>query len=213
VAGLAKGDPYWPAQLSVLAALLLHVVLPERLTLGPRWLVPALEAILLVGLFATNPAHPRDETPRRRAADIALIALISAANALALALLVDHLLAGGTANGRQVILSAIDIWLTNVVVFGLWYWQMDRGGPGNRARDHASAPDFLFAQMTVPTPGRGWRAGFVDYLYLSFTNSTAFSPTDTMPLTARAKLLMLVQALASLITIALVAGRAVNILT
>jgi uncharacterized membrane protein len=104
------------------------------------------------------------------------------------------------------------IWLTNVAVFALWYWQLDRGGPDRRARGDEDPPDFLFVQMTEPSLARGWMPSFLDYLYTSFTNATAFSPTDTMPLTVRVKMLMLVQSMVSLITIGLVAARAVNIL-
>ena len=105
------------------------------------------------------------------------------------------------------------IWITNVLVFGLWYWELDRGGPVARLEAHRRQPDFLFPQMTAPdatTPD--WTPTFLDYLYTSFTNATAFSPTDTMPLTAWAKLLMMVQSLASLLTVSLVISRAVNIL-
>ncbi len=216
--------PFREAQLSVAAALLLHLALPERLSVGPRWLVPALEGALLVGLAIKTPKRLEDETLRRRGVELALIALVSAANLAALALLVHYLLRGGAANGHQLILAAVDIWLTNVVAFGLWFWQLDRGGPdrgeGERERDMAQRPreqrqpHFAFIQMTDPdaTGGRGWQPGFVDYLYVSLTNSTAFSPTDTLPLTAVAKSLMGLQALTSLITVALVAARAVNIL-
>jgi hypothetical protein len=108
----------------------------------------------------------------------------------------------------------VQIWLTNVIVFGLWYWDLDRGGPIERRRIHHRQPDFLFPQMVTPGAApEPWCPHFVDYLYVSFTNATAFSPTDTMPLTAWAKLLMMVQSLASLLTVVLVAARAVNILS
>jgi hypothetical protein len=106
----------------------------------------------------------------------------------------------------------VPIWLTNVIVFGLWYWDLDRGGPATRLHENHRRPDFLFPQMSTPGSGPNWTPDFLDYLYTSFTNATAFSPTDTMPLTAWAKLLMMVQSLASLLTVALVVSRAVNIL-
>jgi uncharacterized membrane protein len=105
------------------------------------------------------------------------------------------------------------IWLTNVIIFGLWYWELDRGGPGARCAPVHREPDFLFPQMVNPgTAPKGWTPNFLDYLYVSFTNASAFSPTDTMPLTEMSKILMLVQSLASLLIVALVAARAVNIL-
>ena len=106
------------------------------------------------------------------------------------------------------------LWLTNVLIFGIWYWELDRGGPARRlAQSNASRPpDFLFPQMTQPGLAPGWRPGFVDYLYTSYTNATAFSPTDTMPLSAMAKLLMAIQSLIALTTILLVVARAVNVL-
>ncbi len=209
-----RGDAFWPAQLAVLGALLLNLALPEKLTLGPTWLVPAVEGLLLLALVITTPRRTSDEGRGRRSAALAIIALVSIANTFSLVLLVHFLLKGGKANGHQLILSSIVIWLTNVIIFGLWYWELDRGGPGDRASGNDRPPDFLFPQMASPDVSpRGWRPNFVDYLYVSFTNATAFSPTDTMPLTPWTKVLMLVQSLASLITVALVAARAVNILS
>jgi uncharacterized membrane protein len=135
------------------------------------------------------------------------------ANVISLVRLVDLLLNGQVRNGHALIWYAVQIWFTNVLVFGLWYWELDRGGPAERAGTHHREPDFLFPQMANPgcAPPR-WNPSFLDYLYVSFTNATAFSPTDTLPLTEWAKVLMMVQSLASLITVALVAARAVNIL-
>jgi uncharacterized membrane protein len=138
--------------------------------------------------------------------------MVAVANFVSLELLVHFLLKGGKANGHELILSSVVIWLTNVAVFALWFWQLDRGGPDRRARGEEATVDFQFPQMTEPETAAGWRPTFVDYLYVSFTNSTAFSPTDTMPLTARAKLSMMAQAMISIITVLLVAARAVNIL-
>jgi hypothetical protein len=126
---------------------------------------------------------------------------------------VHYLLRGGKAGGHQLLLSAIVIWLTNVVVFALIFWQLDRGGPDRRARRCEQPPDFLFAQMTDAELASDWHPTFIDYLYTSYTNATAFSPTDTLPLTSITKLLMMGQSTISLITLALVAARAVNILS
>ena len=128
-------------------------------------------------------------------------------------MLIRGLLQGSKAEASQLVFSAIQIWLTNVIVFGLWYWELDRGGPSARCTPEHREPDFLFPQMATPSIAPdGWFPHFVDYLYVAFTNATAFSPTDTLPLTVWAKGLMTVQSLASLLTVALVAARAVNIL-
>ena len=202
-------EPFWPAQLAVAAALALYVTLPHRLTMGPAWLLPALEVVLLLPLVVTTPHRIADERMRVRHATVTLIGTLGVANALALGLLVHYLLKGGRASGGDLLVSAVTIWLTNVLVFALWYWELDRGGPGRRAA-RPGAGDFRFPQQQAGEAM--WVPGFVDYLYLSFTNATALSPTDTVPLTARAKLLMMFQALVSLLTLVLVAAHAVNVL-
>jgi uncharacterized membrane protein len=206
-------EPFWQAQLAVFFALLLHLALPGKLTLGPRWLLPLLEGMLLVGLVISTPYRHHSQSPVRRRVSIALIAVVTIANFIALGLLVHLLLERNTAVGRDLIIAAAQIWLTNVAVFALWFWEMDRGGPHLRTAPESREPDFLFPQMT--TSGWSfaeWRPGFVDYLYVAFTNASAFSPTDAMPLTARLKGLMLVEAMASFLTVGLIAARAVNIL-
>jgi len=215
----APGEPRWPASLAVLAILLLYWLLPERLTVGPTWIVPALALALLVPLSLAAPRRRPDEPPWLRLAAVALIAVVNLANLGSLILLVQALLQGRTLvghthlDGRTLLLSSVAIWLTNVLVFALWYWELDRGGPDDRARPLHRQPDFLFPQMTTPgCADPRWSPSFMDYTYVSFTNATAFSPTDTMPLTPAAKALMTVQSLASLLTVALVAARAVNIL-
>jgi uncharacterized membrane protein len=202
-----------PALATVLAAIVLQVTLPERLTVGPSWLLPALEGALLIGLTMATPRELEHEHSGRRAVALGLTALVSAANVFSLAALTHFLLHHHLSNGRGLVVSGMLIWLTNFLIFGLWYWELDRGGPGRRAAGHDAAPDFLFPQMTddrIEPPG--WRPRFIDYLYVSLTNATAFSPTDTMPLTPVAKGVMGVQALVSLVTIGLIVSRAVNIL-
>ena len=206
-------EPRWPASLAVTAALLLYVTLPGELTVGPAWVIPALEGALLVPLTLRAPYRHREEARLIRLASLVLIALVNLANVASLGLLVHVVLSGVVVSGRQLIFSGIQIWLTLILVFALWYWEVDRGGPTIRGHADQRDPDFLFPQMATPELRQAdWRPGFVDYLYLSFTNATAFSPTDTMPLSLRAKLLMLVEALASITTVVMVAGRAVNIL-
>jgi uncharacterized membrane protein len=205
---------YWPARVAVVAAMGLYLVLPSRLVPGPRVLVPVLEGVVLVVLTVTTPHRTIELSQLRRMLATVLVAIITVANLINLGLLVHELLRGGINNGRELVFSSIAIWLTNVIVFGLWYWELDRGGPGARHDPDHREPDFLFPQMTTPGAGRpDWAPGFVDYLYVSFTNATAFSPTDTMPLTQAAKALMTVQSAGSLLTVALVAARAVNILS
>jgi uncharacterized membrane protein len=218
VAELAWGVPapprtYWPARIAVLAAIGLYVVLPDRLIPGPRIIIPLLEAVLLVALFLFVPHRTTIDHPARRILAVTLIGILTAANTISLGLLIDHLLMGGVLQGRELIFSSVAIWLTNVIVFALWYWELDRGGPFERHQPWHRDPDFLFPQMATPGAGRpNWAPSFVDYLYVSLTNATAFSPTDTMPLSILAKSLMGVQAIASLLTVAVVAARAVNIL-
>jgi hypothetical protein len=206
--------PFWEPQLVVACAIALQLSLSDDVTIGPSWLFPALEGAVLIGLTIVSP-HPNvRHSPIRRRAAIGMIGLVSAANIASLALLSHRLLHGGNANGHALILSGVVLWCTNVLLFGLWYWEIDRGGPAARETHEKRFPDFMFVQMdkTQFAP-QDWQPRLIDYLYLSFTNATAFSPTDTMPLTPVAKFLMSGQALASLVTVGLVVARAVNILS
>ena len=206
-------EPCWPAQATVLAAIALQLLLPERLTIGPAWLIPALEGLLLLGLFLATPNQLEHEHPRRRRVAIGLTAFVSAANVYSLGALTHYLLHHNVSQGNRLIVAGVLIWLTNFLIFALWYWEFDRGGPGRRAAGHDAAPDFLFPQMSDDRiEPINWRPQFIDYLYVSLTNATAFSPTDTMPLTPMAKAIMGVQSLVSLVTIGLIVSRAVNIL-
>lgn len=209
----ARPEPFWPAQATILAAIALQLLLPDRLTAGPRWLVPSLEGALLIGMFFATPNQLEHEHPVRRRTAIGLTAFVSVANIFSLVTLSNLLLHKNVVEGSQLIASGALIWLTNFLIFALWYWEIDRGGPGKRAAGHDGPPDFLFPQMSDDTiEPRDWRPGFVDYLYVSLTNATAFSPTDTMPLTSLSKSVMGLQALVSLVTIGLIVARAVNIL-
>jgi uncharacterized membrane protein len=206
-------EPFWPAQLTILAAIGLEVALPARLTVGPSWLIPSLEGALLIGLFFATPKMLEHEHPRRRRIALGLIAIVGAANIYSLGALTHFLLHHKVENGRGLIGSGVLIWLTNFLIFGLWYWELDRGGPGRRAAGHDGAPDFLFPQMNddrIEPPD--WRPTFFDYLYVALTNAAAFSPTDTMPLSVAAKGVMGAQSLVSIVTVGLIVSRAVNIL-
>ena len=207
-------SPWWEPQLVVAAALGLDVVLPQRLTIGASWLLPSVEGALLVVLVLVSP-HPNVRHSRlRRHVAIALIGLVSAVNVYSLAELAYYLLHHNVTNGRELILSGIALWGTNILLFGLWYFELDRGGPTARLLGNERHADFLFVQMTdgARFAPEGWNPRLIDYLYTSFTNATAFSPTDTMPLTANAKWLMSIQALVSFVTVGLIVARAVNIL-
>ncbi len=199
--------------MAVILAVALYVTLPDRYTVGPAWLLPLLELAILVPLTIAMPRRQVEEQPWHRIASICLIGLVNAANILSLVLLVDQLLHGGKNDAALLIAAALQIWGTNVLVFALWYWELDRGGPGPRMAGEPRPPDFLFPQMNTPgIAAPSWRPKFVDYFYLSCTNAMAFSPTDTLPLSRWAKMLMLIQSLVSLLTVVLVAARAVNIL-
>jgi len=208
-------EPRWPELLAVLATIALQLFLPDSVIrgLGNRALIPALEGALIVVLLIANPGRISKEQARLRVVSVALIALITVANVVSLTELIHALLYVTKTAGRPLVYASVPIWLTNIIVFGLWYWELDRGGPASRQLAGHRRPDFLFPQMSVPGSSPGWAPGFLDYLYTSFTNATAFSPTDTMPLTDWAKLLMMLQSLASLVTVAVVISRAVNILS
>lgn len=204
-------DPVWHVELMVLAVIALQVILPDRFVIGERWLLPALEMILALLLLATTPKEKAFRSLARRVNVVLLLAAIALSNVYALLRVVDQLIQKGGTSGRELILVAINIYFTNIIVFALLYWEMDGGGPGSRRAANGTEQDFLFPQRNV-TGMQNWHPTSIDYLYVSSTNATAFSPTDTMPLSRRAKMLMLTQSIVSLMVMALVAGRAVNIL-
>jgi hypothetical protein len=210
-----RGEHRWPVTLSVIAAIVLQLLLPARLTTPiPPKVLPALEGALLVGLAIANPVRIERRGSFVRAASIALIFLISVANLASGVLLIRAILEGKAGDTAGPLLaSGASIWATNVIAFALWYWEFDRGGPVKRAQGASRLPDLMFPQMAAPelAPPE-WESRFVDYLYLSFTNATAFSPTDVMPLARWAKVTMLIQSALSLAVGALVIARAVNIL-
>ena len=209
-----EGEHRLPVAAVVAVAIALQLVLPNRLVIHPVWLLPGLEAALMVGLIAANPRRINRTSTALRAASVTLIALISLANAWSSGELIKGLINGTEGESAGPLLSrGASIYITNIIVFALWYWEWDRGGPGARARAIRPYPDFLFPQMTQPDLAPpGWTANFLDYLYVSFTNAVAFSPTDTMPMSRWAKMLMLLQSAVALVTVALVIARAVNIL-
>ena len=181
---------------------------------GWWWLTPAVpELMLLIALAWSRPRHQLEQLGHRRTAALALLGLVSAANGVALLALMGSVLTGHEHSGTELLLKGITVWSTNVITFGLWFWALDRGGPVRRREPDPPPPDFQFPQMENPQLAEPrWHPRLFDYMYVSFTNAVAFSPTDSMPLTRWAKALMLVESAASAITVLLVAARAVNIL-
>jgi hypothetical protein len=176
--------------------------------------IVAQSVLLLIGVFVAKSGRLERRTGVLRIASLLLIAVMSLSNAASAGrLIIDVVRGEGIRDPSQLLLTGAAVWFTNVIVFGLWYREFDRGGPIERAIGSQPFPDFLFPQMTSPELAPAdWEPGFVDYLYVSFTNATAFSPTDVMPMTRWAKLTMLAQSAISVITVALVIARAVNIL-
>jgi uncharacterized membrane protein len=210
-----RGETRWPAAASVLLVSAAQLLLPDALLPGPNWLLPAAEVLLVVALAAADPNRLTAESKDLRLFALVVIWALVLVNAALLTALVTKLVNGGLSNGATLLGSAGAVWLTNVVVFGLLYWELDRGGPLGRvgARPAPAYADLQFPQDSAPDIAPpDWRPGFGDYLYTSLTNATAFSPTDTMPLSRRAKALMGSQSLVSLVTVGLVAARAVNVL-
>jgi hypothetical protein len=208
---LPKRQPVWPAVLAVLAVGGLHLALPDPLTFGPPWLLLGVVSTLLVPVVI---ARLRGSFTLNQRLGFFLLIVVTAAMLWSLYQLVrslpDHSLSPST-----LLRSATSLWITNILVFASWYWRLDAGGPHQRylSGSHTKG-DFLFPQMTLPPAAQkaDWSPGFVDYLFLAFNTSTAFSPTDTPVLSRWAKVTMMVQSSISLATLALLAARAVNIL-
>jgi uncharacterized membrane protein len=221
-------SPFWPAA-ALFTSAVLYADLPTRFIAGgggafgvARWVVPGLTVLVLATFVVIRPRsrlvravgwpeHTLHLTRRRLS--IATIAIVSAANSASIILLIHLLLSGAHATASPLLRAAVHMWVVNVLLFGLWFWQLDGGGPIARPACAPSDRDFLYPQQTEPQLMEGgWRPLFLDYLYVSFTNAAAFSPTDTMPLSRWAKMLMLVQSAISLSLAVMVVARAVNIL-
>ena len=206
-------DPLWHVQLILLGAVVLQLLLPTDLTWFPKYILPGLELLCMVVLQVVTPKTAVFESSLRRAVVLALIIVVLAANVSSLELVLQAIFSASKSDAPHLLLAAVDIYVTNVVMFALFYWEMDNGGPGARRKDEAETRDFLFPQQSMDLPRRHkWYPTFFDYLYVSITNATAFSPTDTMPLSRRAKSLMGLQALVSLLIVVLIAARAINTL-
>jgi len=218
------GEPRWHASLAVLATLMLYVTLPQKLTIGPLWLFPLLVLGLLVPLSIFSPNRVA-ETNRARIGSIALIAILTAYNIVSVYLLVHSLIHPDSAHpktGGELLVAGVHIWVSNILIFGMWYWEFDAGGPEERAKSPNAAafpnPDFQFPQMMNAGEGlgmaveTGWMPLFADYLFLAFNTGTALSPADTMPFTRLAKMLMITESVISFATIAVIVSRSINIL-
>jgi len=183
----------------------------------PGWAVPLaiLPEIGLLLALIVGPIGPgREDNRYRNVATAALFGLVSLVNGVLLFALLASLITGGESNGEQLLVKGLVVWASSAITFGLWFWSIDRGGPRRRLERNPPPPDFAFPQLSNPELAEaGWRPRLFDYLYVSLTNAIAFSPTDTMPLTRRAKALMLAEATVSGFTVLLVIARAVNIFT
>jgi uncharacterized membrane protein len=206
-------DPVWHVQIAMLVAIALQLALPDIFSVG-RFILPVIEFVLLIVLPITTPKKKTFKSPARRLNVLLLIMLTSAANAYSLGVIINKLLTDSSiADGQSLILAAINIFMTNIIIFGLWYWEMDGGGPGERQAIAKYEQDFLFPQhKSEGYRHPDWKPTFVDYLYTSATNAMNFAPADGTPLTRRAKLLMLTQSSISLVTVGLVISRAIGIL-
>ena len=203
-----------PAGAAIAVAIFLQLSLPVKYGLHPRWVLPGMELVLLVALTILNPVRLTRRTAFGRYGALLMVALITADNIIS-AVLLDHDILNGSASNDPtgLLASGSAIYLTNMIAFGLWYWEIDRGGPFARTEGSNPHPDFMFPQMTNPELAPAdWEPRFLDYLYVSFTNVVAFSPTDTLPLGRGVKALMAVQSLVALSTLGLVIARAVNVL-
>jgi hypothetical protein len=208
-------EPRWPAAIAVVAVGALQLALPSHLTVGPDWLLLVLVILLLI---PANIFHRRGDHELNQTFGYIILGVITLDLIASLTLLVSGLPAHRD-SPRALLQSALGLWLSNILVFASCYWRLDAGGPNQRdIRGVHSEGAFLFPQMTLD-PGvqaalgeRHWRPGFVDYLFLAFNTSTAFSPTDVPVLSRWAKMMMMVQASISLGTVVLLAARAVNVL-
>lgn len=213
-------EPRWPLALVVGAylalSLILRLVEPNRPTIGPTWLVPSIEALLLVCLVAADPSHVSRRAKVLRPISIVLVMGLVGVTIIATVTLIDDLITGGraTASASILLTTGALVWLGNAMVFSLVYWLFDSGGPLARYRREHAYPDLLFTQQASPEfAPPGWRPQFADYLVLGLTTNTAFSPTDVMPMVVWTKLTMALQSLIALTILGLVIARAVNIFT
>jgi uncharacterized membrane protein len=199
---------------AVLAATILFVGTPHRGRIPGWWAGPLLQLVLLGVLIAQDPGRIDRRSPALQRLMVALLVVMTVGTVTSVTVLAVDILAGVEGVTATVLLGrGAAIWFENVILFSLWYWQFDRGGPAERAAGTAVPPSFAFPENATPELApAGWRPAYPDYLYLAYTNATAFSPTDTLPVRRWAKLTMMVQSTLSLVIAILVLARAINIL-
>jgi hypothetical protein len=209
------GEPRWHMATAVVAAIVLTILMPDAVRLGPNWLLPFIEGALLIALIVGDPGKIDRRSASLRTLGIGLVSVLVFGALWATVLLTSHLISGGKeTNSAEALLKAgSTVWVSNIIAFALLYWELDGGGAAARAQLlPARELDLAFPQQLNPSVAQSnWRPRFIDYLYLGFTNATAFSPTDAMPLAAWAKITMALQALISLVILGLVIARAVNV--
>src|SRR5512132_4214273 len=204
----------WPMASAVLVAMVLTVLMPDEVRLGPPWLIPLLAGVLLVVLIVGDPGRISRRSSVLRGFSIALVSVLAAEALRSTARLIDQLIEGGphTSEPGPLLAAGAIVWISNNIAFALLYWELDGGGAAARAHRLPTHHGFAFPQQLNPRiASPDWRPRFIDYLYLGFTNATAFSPTDVMPLVPWAKIAMAVQAFVSLGILGLVIARAVNV--
>jgi hypothetical protein len=210
------GEARWPMAGAVLAAMVLTILLPDEVRLGPGWVLPLIEGVLLVVVIAADPGKINRRSRLLRALSIVLVSVLVLGALWATVQLIDDLIHGGpeTNSASDLLEAGSIVWVSNNIAFALLYWELDGGGAAARAHHLPTHADFAFPQQLNPKiASPDWRPRFIDYLYLGFTNATAFSPTDTMPLAPWAKIAMAVQSLVSLGILGLVIARTVNVFT
>jgi hypothetical protein len=207
-----RAERRWPMALAVLAAIGLQVGTPHAGRLPGWWIVPVMEAVLLAILLVVDPGRIDDLSIRVRRITFGLITIMTAGTVASLSLLTYDILSGTELTANNLLGRGGAIWLTNVIAFSLWYWELDRGGPAQRAAGSDIPPSFAFPENAMPEFAiEGWMPTYPDYLYLSFTNATAFSPTDCLPVKTWAKMAMMVESTVSLLAAILVIARAINV--
>jgi hypothetical protein len=210
----AVGEARWHMAAAVLAAIVLTILMPDAVRLGPNWLLPAVEGVLLVALVVADPAKISRRSTFLRTFSILLVLILVLSSLWATGSLIDDLIHGGpeTNSASELLEAGSIVWVSNNIAFALLYWDLDGGGAAARALDPSRRLDFAFPQDMNPTfVSPTWRPRFIDYLYLGFTNATALSPTDAMPLAPWTKVAMMLQSVISLSLLALVIARAVNV--
>ncbi|MFD5507677.1 hypothetical protein [Streptomyces sp. NPDC059761] len=212
---VVHAETRWPMAAAVIASAVLTLLLPDDLRLGPRWALPLAEGLLLVVLISGDPVRIGRRSTALRAVSIALVTVLACGAIWSTVRLIDDLIHGGTEtnSATALLLAGSSVWASTVLAFSLLYFELDCGGPAARSHHMPPTPALAFPQQLSPELNAShWRPRYVDYLYLGFTNSTALSPTDVMPLAPWAKSVMTLQSIVSLVILGLVIARAVNVL-